>query len=98
MNMEAEEVEKEVYSTGKFFDEWAIVHNLLRVNSAYTKEDCHLIAIDKADFDRIWTKHILKSDNEKRSFVAEKFPNIAKMRKFDQFFKQMALLVILIFC
>lgn len=88
-----EEIEKEVYSSGKFFDVWALIEKQCRLNSALTKEDCHFITIEKADFDKVWTKQILKSVSEKQSFVAEKFPNIAKMRKFELFFKQMALLV-----
>lgn len=90
-------MEREVFSAGKYFDEWGIIYNNLRTYSAYTKEDCHFITIDKVDFDKVWTKHIIKSDNEKRSFITEKLPHIAKMRKFDQFYKQMSLMVDFIF-
>jgi CRP-like cAMP-binding protein len=72
------DMEKEVMilTNGMAFGEWAMIYNIERTASAYTIEDTHLFYLSKEYFELVFSRGILRADNEKKNFILKRIPSL----------------------
>lgn len=84
-----EEVEVAVYDSGTSFGEISCLNNVPKRGSSLALEECHLIIIDKNNFERTAIyKFINKIDLERKALINNTIPQINKMpsQKFQELY------------
>lgn len=87
------EQEKTVFGPGMCLGEWGIIYSIPRTASAFTYTLTEVFSLDKDAFDKTLSKEIVRSDQEKKLFVANRFPHLAKVNKYQNILTQIIPLV-----
>ena len=73
------------YSKGDFFCDWDIIFDKPHGEAAYAEEDTDLLVLPKKYFDKYFSKHFLRNDNERKSFLTKRieflhFNNVVNLK------------------
>jgi len=94
---EEQEVEQFTLDKGKCFGDWGIIYSQNRCASAVAIEDYTYCAMIMKDvFDEHFGKFILKAETERRNFFREKLQIFKDVAKFEDYYKRIVIMVILI--
>ena len=60
------------YSQGDFFCDWEIILDKPHNETAYAEEDTDLLILSKKYFDKYFSNHFIKTDNERKMFLTKR--------------------------
>ena len=60
------------YSQGDFFCDWEIILDKPHNETAYAEEDTDLLVLSKKYFDKYFSNHFIKTDNERKMFLTKR--------------------------
>ena len=60
------------YKEGDFFCDWELIYDKPHTENAYAEEDSDILFLPKKFFDKFFTNHYLKTDNERKIFLTKR--------------------------
>jgi len=79
---------------GKTFGDYPILNNQESAFSLMASEDTYLIYIDSGIFTELFSKSIIKSENERRIFFKNGLDIFKESHKFDEYYQRVSVVVI----
>jgi CRP-like cAMP-binding protein len=61
-----------IYNEGDFFCDWELIYDKPHTETAYAEEDTDLLILQKKYFDRYFSNHFIKTDNERKVFLTKR--------------------------
>ena len=60
------------YKEGDFFCDWELIYDKPHTETAYAEEDSDILFLPKKYFDKFFTNHYIKADNERKIFLTKR--------------------------
>ena len=60
------------YNEGDFFCDWELIYDKPHTETAYAEEECDILFLPKKYFDKFFSNHYIKADNERKIFLTKR--------------------------
>ena len=61
-----------IYDEGDFFCDWELIYDKPHTETAYAEEDSDLLILQKKYFDKYFSNHFIKTDNDRKIFLTKR--------------------------
>ena len=82
-----------ILDSGKYFGEYGVLYNQNSPFSIIANEETHFVTIKKDIFKDIFSKLMMKSENERRIFLKTKFDVFETSNRFDEYYNRISVIV-----
>lgn len=81
---------------GKCFGDYPIINNPQSAFSLMASEETHIICIDSGIFKELFSKFILKAENDRKVFFKTCLDVFGESHRFEEYYQRVSLVVIII--
>ena len=81
------------YETGKCFGDYPIINNQQSSFALMASEETHLIYIDSGIFNELFSKFILKAENDRKTFFKNCLDIFRESHRFEEYYHRVSLVV-----
>jgi len=85
------------YEAGKCFGDYPIINSQKSAFSLMASEETHLFSIDSSLFNELFSKYILKAENDRKIYLKNCFNIFRESNKFEEYYQRISVVVIIDF-